>query len=85
MMYLDDNALYRYYILLIVYAYILADGIFSQGILSTTEGRRTTAMAEPLYTWKESIIIPFVTVETCHYLRRLHNKVNNTWRWIEHK
>jgi len=30
---LDDNALYRYYILLIVYSYILPRAILSQGIL----------------------------------------------------
>jgi hypothetical protein len=66
---LDDNTLYRYLILLIVYSYILACDILSQGILSTIKG---AAMAEPpLYPWKRSIIIPFVTVKTW----RLHDKV----------
>jgi hypothetical protein len=47
----DDNARYRYHILLIVYSYILACGILSQGILSIIKG---AAMAEPpLYTWKK--------------------------------
>jgi hypothetical protein len=32
---LDHNALYGYYVLLIVYSYILARSILSQGILST--------------------------------------------------
>jgi hypothetical protein len=43
------NALYRYYILSIVYSYILADGTLFKGTLHT-ETRTRAAMAEPLHT-----------------------------------
>ena len=54
---LDANALYRYYVLLIVYSYILARGILYQSLLSVKKKRRRSAMAEPLSTGKGSIIL----------------------------
>ena len=53
---LDDNTLYRYYILLIVYFYILACSILYESLLIGEE-RRRAAMAEPLFTLKGSIIL----------------------------
>jgi hypothetical protein len=54
---LDHNALYRYYILLIVYSYILPRSIISQSSLSTEKGSRA-AMAEPLHSiWRKGCVI----------------------------
>ena len=53
---LDDNTLYRYYILLIVYFYILARSILYESLLIGEE-RGRAAMAEPLFTLKGSIIL----------------------------
>src|SRR5919198_412189 len=60
------NVLYRYHILLIVYSFIPVRRILSQGINQNpiTEGEvsRRTAMAEPLQTWKGSIILSVIVL-----------------------
>jgi hypothetical protein len=54
---LDDNALYIFYILLIVYFYIFLRSIVYQDTLFV-ERRRRTAMAEPLHSiWRKGYII----------------------------
>ena len=59
---LDHNALYRYYILSILYTYISVRGILYESLL-LGKGRRRAAMAEPLVTRKGSVIlIPFILI-----------------------
>ena len=54
---LDDNALYIFYILLIVYFYIFLRSIVYQDTLFV-ERRRRAAMAEPLHSiWRKGYII----------------------------
>ena len=79
---LDDNALYRYYILLIVYSYILPRSILYQRSLSIGKERRA-AMAEPLPMQKGSIMpLSFILVYISATI--LQNTDENA-RWLEHK
>ena len=69
---LDHNALYRHYILLIVYSYIPVCGILYQSLLLGKGGR--AAMAEPLLTQKVSmILLPFILINISTIY--LHNKI----------
>jgi hypothetical protein len=73
---LDHNALYRYYVLLIVYSYITARGIIRQ----VTRIRTRAAMAEP----------PFIPIKTASFFYHLYSSIflqNNgdSVRWLEHK
>jgi hypothetical protein len=78
----DDNTLYRCYILLIVYSFIPVRGISYRRSLSIGK-RRRAAMAEPLPMQKGSIILlSFILVNISTTL--LQNKCE-TGSWSEHK
>ena len=78
----DDNTLYRCYILLIVYSFIPVRVISYRRSLSIGK-RRRAAMAEPLPMQKGSIILlSFILVNISTTL--LQNKCE-TGRWSEHK